>query len=109
VIFTGALDELFGYRFGPLPWRSLRFETDTLYASDYQGNSTINYVDADVPFTRIHEFKHFHPEDSAVMESGVTVIQREYPDDWAVGKERYYPVNNSESAALYARYAGYAA
>lgn len=104
VVFTGALDELFGYKFGALPWRSLRFETEQVGEKDRQGNSTINYVDADVPYTRIHEFKHFHPEDGAQMAAEYTVIQREFPDDWSVGKERYYPVNNIESQKLYDTY-----
>lgn len=106
VIFTGALDELFGYRFGALPWRSLRFETEGKDEKDWQGNSTVNYVDADVPYTRIHEFKHFHPEDAAVRRMEYTVVQREYPDDWSAGKERYYPVDSAESRRLYGRYAG---
>lgn len=104
VVFTGAPDELFEYELGTLSWRSLRFETETLKLKDFQGNSVVNYVDFDPKFTRIHEYKHFHPEDEAAMSSSSTVIQREFPDDWYIGKERYYPISNQESNELHAKY-----
>ena len=104
VFYSGPIDELLGFRFGPLPWRTLRFERETLPVPDFQGTSVVNYVDADVPFTRIHEFKHFHPEDSAAMARPATSICREYPAQWKPGDEPYYPVNDAASAALCAKY-----
>ena len=104
VYYSGPLDALFGCRLGHLPWRSLRFETEWLDVADYQGTSVVNYTEADVPYTRIHEFKHYHPENSAAMSARRTVIMREYPCEWKPGREPYYPVDCAESRALLERY-----
>ena len=104
VYYSGPIDELFGYKFGHLPWRTLRFETERLDIGDYQGTSVVNYTEADVPYTRIHEFKHYHPEDAAVMNAPKTVIMREYSAAWKSGDEPYYPIDNADSRALLARY-----
>ena len=104
VYYSGPIDELFGYRFGHLPWRTLRFEAEKLGVRDYQGTSVVNYTEAEVPYTRIHEFKHYHPEDAAAMNAPKTVVMREYPAEWRPGDEPYYPVDGSESRALLARY-----
>lgn len=104
VFYSGPVDELLGFRFGPLPWRTLRFERETLPAADFQGTSVVNYTDADVPYTRIHEFKHFHPEDAETMRRPFTAVCREYPAAWKPGDEPYYPVSNPQSDALLARY-----
>ena len=104
VFYSGPIDALFGYRFGALPWRSLRFERETLDLADFQGTSVMNYTGADVPFTRIHEFKHFHPEDKDLMARPKTVICREYPKTWEPGDEPYYAVDTAESRALLERY-----
>ena len=109
VFYSGPIDALFGYRFGALPWRSLRFELETLDIADFQGTSVMNYTGADVPFTRIHEFKHFHPENKELMASPKTVICREYPKTWALGDEPYYAVDTAESRALLERYRAEAA
>lgn len=109
VFYSGPIDALFGYRFGALPWRSLRFDVSRRAVKDAQGTSVVNYVDADVPFTRIHEYKHYHPERTAVMETGETILCTEYPKAWEPGDEPYYPVASPDSAALYARYAAEAA
>lgn len=101
---SGAPDRLFEYRFGTLPWRSLRFETERKPLTDFQGNSVVNYCDADVPFTRIHEFKHYHPEWQGAFCAPETVITREFPQDWTPGDEPYYPVNTPESERLLAEY-----
>ena len=104
VFYSGPVDALFGYKYGPLPWRSLRFETERAAVADWQGTSVVNYTDADVPFTRIHEFKHYHPEQKDVMAHPATVICREYPKTWAPGDEPYYPVDTPaarETLALY--------
>lgn len=98
-IFTGAVDEFFGFKFGALEYRSVRFETEILDEENYQGNAVVNYTHRDVPFTRIIEHKHF--------EFGTqpkTVISREYSAEWKPGAEPYYPVNNDKNNALYKKY-----
>jgi UDP-galactopyranose mutase len=104
VYYSGPIDRLFGYRFGALPWRSLRFEEETLDVGDYQGTSVVNYTEAEIPYTRIHEFKHYHPEGAFGFDSPKSVISREYPADWKIGDEPYYPINSPESAALLQKY-----
>ena len=104
VYYSGPIDELFGYRFGHLPWRSLRFERERVAVKDFQGTSVVNYTGPEVEFTRIHEFKHYHPEDKATMDAPSTIICREYPKTWEPGDEPYYPVDTAESRALLAKY-----
>ena len=103
VFYSGPVDALFDYRFGALPWRSLRFETARVAVPDFQGTSVVNYTGAEVPYTRIHEFKHYHPEDRAVMEAPSTIVCREYPKTWQPGDEPYYPVDTAASRELLAR------
>lgn len=109
VFYSGPVDALFDYRFGALPWRSLRFETERVAVPDFQGTSVVNYTGAEVPYTRIHEFKHYHPEDRAVMEAPSTIVCREYPKTWQPGDEPYYPVDTAASRELLARYRAEAA
>ena len=104
VIYTGMIDELLDYRYGPLGWRSLRFEWETRRISDFQGTSVMNYADEDVPYTRIHEFKHFHPERRDIFEQDRTVICREYSADYTEGGDAYYPVNTDENHRRYQQY-----
>ena len=104
VFYSGPLDAYFNYRHGALPWRGLRFEWETKPVRDWQGCTVMNYADASVPYTRIHEFKHFHPEREAVYQSEKTIICREFPADWKLGDIPYYPVNTSASAELLAKY-----
>ena len=99
VIYTGPVDAYFGYRLGALEYRSVRFETEVLDTDNYQGNAVVNYTDAETPYTRIIEHKHF--EFGAQPK---TVISREYSAEWKVGDEPYYPVNDEKNGALYARY-----
>lgn len=101
VFYSGPIDALFNYKFGPLPWRTLRFELERVDRPDVQGTTVVNYVDADVPFTRQHEYKHFHPE---WPKSGKTIICREYSSAWQQGDEPYYPIANADSAALLVKY-----
>ena len=102
VVYTGPIDAYFGYRLGALQYRSVRFETETLDMPNYQGNAVINYTDAETPYTRIIEHKHFV---FGSTEPGTkTVISREYSAEWKPGDEPYYPVNDEENGALYARY-----
>lgn len=103
-VFTGAVDEFFGYKFGALEYRSVRFETEILDEENYQGNAVVNYTHRDVPFTRIIEHKHFEFGDQPK-----TVISREYSAEWKQGVEPYYPVNNDKNNELYKKYAELAA
>ena len=99
VVYTGPIDAYFSYRLGALEYRSVRFETEVLDTGNYQGNAVVNYTDAETPYTRIIEHKHF--EFGAQPK---TVISREYSAEWKVGDEPYYPVNDEKNGALYARY-----
>ena len=99
IIYTGMIDEYYGYQFGPLEYRSVRFETEVLDCENYQGNAVVNYTDRDVPYTRIIEHKHF---EFGTQEK--TVISREYSSEWNVGMEPYYPVNDEKNSALYQKY-----
>ena len=99
IIFTGPIDEFYDYCFGPLEYRSVRFETEELPVENYQGNAVINYTDAETPYSRIIEHKHFE-----FGTQPTTVISKEYSAEWKVGDEPYYPVNNDKNAALYQKY-----
>ena len=99
VIFTGPIDAYFDYVHGALNYRSVRFETEILPISNYQGVAVVNYNGREVPFTRIIEHKHF-----AFGTQEKTVISREYPSEWQLGVEPYYPVNDAQNTALYERY-----
>ena len=103
IVYTGMIDEFFEYSLGPLSWRSLKFEYNHLNTRDFQGISVMNYGDETVPYTRIHEFKHYHPERD-VFNSGRTIICREYPDVYAPGKDAYYPVNDAKNKRLLQEY-----
>ena len=104
VVYTGALDEYFGYCYGRLNYRTVRFEQEVLDTPNYQGNAVVNYTTADVPYTRVIEHKHFEAFGNAVYDNSRTVISREYSTEWAEGMEPYYPVNDRRNTALYARY-----
>ena len=102
VVYTGPIDAYFDYKLGALQYRSVRFETEVLDMPNYQGNAVINYTDAETPYTRIIEHKHFV---FGSTEPGTkTVISREYSAEWKPGDEPYYPVNDDANGALYARY-----
>ncbi len=103
-VYTGMLDRLFDYRYGELGWRSLRFDWQTVPVQDYQGTSVMNYADTEIPFTRIHEFKHYNLERVEAFTSNKTVICREYPQAFSRGGEAYYPVNTAENMALHQKY-----
>jgi UDP-galactopyranose mutase len=95
VVYTGPLDEYFGYAAGELGWRTLDFDLEVVGTGDYQGTPVMNYADADVPFTRIHEFRHFHPERDWYPKDK-TVIMREYSRFASRGDEPYYPINTAQ-------------
>ena len=98
-VFTGQIDEFFGYRYGALGYRSVRFENEILDTDNYQGNAVVNYTDKEVPFTRIIEHKHFE-----FGKQEKTVISREYSAEWQPGIEPYYPINDEANNALYEKY-----
>ena len=99
VIYTGAIDAYFSYVYGPLEYRSIRFETEILNKENYQGNAVVNYTDKEVPYTRIIEHKHFE-----FGRQEKTIISREYSSEWKKGGEPYYPVNDKKNSELYIKY-----
>lgn len=104
VVYTGQIDEYFNYCFGNLQYRSVRFETEVLDSSNYQGNAVVNYTEREVPFTRIIEHKHFESFGADVDKNSKTVISKEYSQEWKPGIEPYYPINDETNTALYQRY-----
>lgn len=104
VVFTGQIDEYYGYRYGRLEYRTVRFETETMDTANYQGNAVVNYTERDVPYTRVIEHKHFEMFGEEVYKVGKTVVSREYSTEWKDGMEPYYPVNDARNAELYGRY-----
>ena len=109
LVYTGAIDEYFDFRLGCLDWRTVRFETETLDTYNYQGNAVVNYTDADTPWTRIIEHKHFEAFGPAVYANPRTVISREYSTEFRPGMEPYYPVNNERNNRLSEAYRALAA
>ncbi len=99
ILYTGMIDEFYDYQLGNLEYRSLRFENEILDIDNYQGNAVVNYTDRKTPYTRIIEHKHFEFNDCPK-----TVITKEYPCDWHVGDEAYYPINDEENNKLYEEY-----
>lgn len=99
IIYTGPIDEFFKYCFGPLEYRSLRFETETLSLENFQGVAVMNYTDRETPYTRVIEHKHFNP-----VSSPVTIVTKEFPASWQPGGEPFYPINDAANASLYEKY-----
>ena len=104
LVFTGKIDEYFGYRLGKLDYRTVRFEQETLDMPNYQGNAVVNFTEAAVPYTRIIEHKHFALFGQAVYDNPKTVISREYSTEWQSGMEPYYPVNDDKNNRLAQQY-----
>ena len=99
IVFTGKIDQYYDYQFGQLEYRSLKFEHETLDTDNYQGNAIVNYTEKSVPYTRIIEHKHF--------EFGTqpkTVVTKEYPQEWTIEKEPFYPINDEKNMAVYKQY-----
>ena len=99
VVYTGPIDSYFDFCYGPLGYRSVRFETELLDTDNFQGNAVINYTDRETPYTRIIEHKHFE-----FGSQPRTVISREYSQEWHPGIEPYYPINDEKNGALYMKY-----
>ena len=105
VIYTGPIDEYFGFELGNLQYRSVRFETEYLEKDNFQGNAVINYTDSDTPWTRIIEHKWFEfGKDKDGNELKGTVISREYSSEWNPGDEPYYPVNDERNGKMFEKY-----
>jgi len=102
VIYCGQIDQLFDYELGVLPYRSLRFEEEK--SENSLGEAVINEADADVPYTRTHDYKYYQIHQPEVINQKMSYLCREYPTDFEKGGEAYYPVNNEESEALYQKY-----
>lgn len=99
IVYTGPIDQYYDYCEGVLEYRMVRFEHELLDCENYQGNAVVNYTDREVPYTRIIEHKHFE-----FGKQDKTVISREYPDEWKLGEEPYYPVNNDKNNLCYEKY-----
>lgn len=105
VVYTGPIDAYFGYKLGYLEYRSVRFETELLDISNFQGNAAVNYTDRETPWTRIIEHKWFEfGKDNNGNDLPKTVISREYSSEWKPGDEPYYPVNDDKNGRLYSEY-----
>ena len=104
IVFTGQLDQFYDYKYGKLNFRTVSFETEIINKPNYQGNAVVNYTEAEVPYTRVIEHKHFESFGQAVYDNPKTVVSREYSTEWKEGMEPYYPVNdelNNEMAEKY--------
>ena len=99
IVYTGAIDEYYDYRFGPLEYRGRRFESEVLKLENYQGCALMNYTDSETPWLRSIEHKHFNHD-----ESKVTLVTKEYATDWHPGEDPYYPLENDENAEAYRHY-----
>lgn len=102
VVYTGPIDRYFNYKYGVLGWRTVDFQFETLATNDFQGNAVINYCDLDVPYTRIHEFFHLHPERTKL--DGYTVIAKEFSRTASKFDEPYYPINSNLDRAMLLKY-----
>ena len=109
IVYTGALDEYFGYRFGRLDWRTVTFKTRIEDTPNYQGNAVINYTSHDVAYTRVIEHKHFEMFGQAVYDCPKTVVSEEYSTEYKPGMEQFYPVNDERNNALADKYRALAA
>jgi UDP-galactopyranose mutase len=104
LVYTGMIDQFYQYRYGHLQYRSLRFETETLQTPNYQGVAQMNFTDANTPYTRIIEHKHFTSFGQQVYDNPNTVITHEYSQPYTPGAEPYYPINDQTNCSLYAKY-----
>lgn len=104
IVFTGKIDQFFGFCYGKLDYRTVRFETEILNTPNYQGNAVVNYTSSVVPYTRIIEHKHFESFGNSVYDIPNTVISREYSTEWLDGMEPFYPVNDKKNTDTYRKY-----
>jgi UDP-galactopyranose mutase len=99
IVFTGLIDQFFDFKFGPLEYRSVRFDTKIVKKENVQGNAVVNYTSSKIPYTRIIEHKHFE-----FGKQANSVVSYEYPSEWKLGEEPYYPINDEKNTALYKKY-----
>lgn len=104
IVFTGKIDEFYGYRFGKLEYRTVKFAVEKIYTPNWQGNAVVNYTSSEVPYTRIIEHKHFETFGDEVYKNPWTVISKEYSTEWKEGMEPFYPVNDRKNQEIYAQY-----
>ena len=104
LVYTGPIDEFYDYRFGRLDWRTVSFETEVIDKPNYQGNAVVNYTEKEIPYTRVIEHKHFEMFGQEVYDCPKTVISKEYPAEYKLGMEPYYPVNDSKNNQLAEQY-----
>ena len=104
IVYTGKIDEYFGFKFGKLQYRTVRWENEVKDIENYQGEAIINYPSKNVPFTRIIEHKHFEPHNKELQEKKKTIISKEFSEEWDETKEGYYPVNDEKNNNLYKQY-----
>ena len=104
IVYTGAIDAFYDYRYGHLEWRTVRFEQETLATPNYQGNAVVNYTDRETAYTRIIEHKHFERFGQAVYDLPNTVISKEYSMEWKPGLEPFYTVNDEKNTQTYLKY-----
>lgn len=104
LVYTGQIDEYFNYKYGKLNFRTVRFDTEIKNMPNYQGNAVINYTEAEIPYTRVIEHKHFESFGQSVYDNPKTVISREYSMEWQDGMEPYYPINDEKNTALFNKY-----
>ncbi len=109
IVFTGCIDEFYGYRFGKLQYRTVRFEEEVHNTPNLQGNAVVNYTERDVPWTRIIEHKHFESFGAEVDANPHTIISKEFSTEWTEGSEPFYPVNDAANTALAEQYRALAA
>jgi len=104
IIYSGPIDEFFAYEYGKLEYRTVRFETEILNTSNFQGNAVVNYTDANVPYTRIIEHKHFDVFGEDVYKNPITIISKEFSSEWKTNSEPFYPINDEKNTKLYQQY-----
>lgn len=104
IIYTGPIDKLFNFCFGPLSYRTVRFDVEKINTPNFQGNAVVNYTNADIPYTRIIEHKHFIMFGDDVYNNPNTIISREFPCEFQEGMEPFYPINDSFNMELYDKY-----
>ena len=103
VIYTGPIDRFFEYRYGTLGWRTIRFEQEVVETGDYQGTAVVNYADPETPYTRIHEFRHYHPEQNTYPKNR-SIIYHEYSLPAGREDDPYYPINTVKDREIYELY-----
>ena len=104
IVFTGCIDEFYGYRFGKLQYRTVRFEEEVHHTPNLQGNAVVNYTEREIPWTRIIEHKHFESFGAEVDANPLTIISKEFSTEWTEGSEPFYPVNDTANSALAEQY-----